>query len=56
MSFLDPSRARQELGFRHEPLRSYLEKVVAFYLNAPPPAPPENYARRADEVRLAAGA
>jgi hypothetical protein len=36
-------------------LRSYLGKVVAVFLNTPPPSPPENYARRADELRLAAG-
>jgi nucleoside-diphosphate-sugar epimerase len=55
MSFLDPTKARRELGFCHEPLRSYLGKVVAVFLNAPPPSPPETYARRADELRLAAG-
>jgi len=53
MSFLDPSIARDELGFRHEAPRAYLDKVVAVFLNAPPPAPPESYARRADEIRLA---
>jgi len=54
MSFLDPASARDELGFRHEPLRTYLDKIVAVFLNAPPSGPPENYARRADEIRLAA--
>ncbi len=53
MSFLDPSLARSDLGFRHEPPRSYLDKVVATFLNATPPSPPENYARRSEEVRLA---
>lgn len=54
MSFLDPALARDELGFRHDPVRSYLEKVVAVFLNAPPAAPPGNYANRATEIRLAA--
>lgn len=56
MSFLDPALAKAELGFRHEPVRSYLAKIVAVFLNAPPDAPPGNYANRAAEVRLAGGA
>ncbi|HEX9187070.1 MAG TPA: NAD-dependent epimerase/dehydratase family protein, partial [Vicinamibacteria bacterium] len=32
MSFLDPARARAELGFRHEPLGSYLDKIVTTFL------------------------
>jgi nucleoside-diphosphate-sugar epimerase len=49
MSFLDPARIRDDLGFRHEPLRQYLDKCV----NHPPKAPPAAYANRAAERRLA---
>jgi nucleoside-diphosphate-sugar epimerase len=54
MSFLDPARAKAELGFRHEPLRQYLEKIVASFLAHPPAEPPESYrsGRRA-EIDLA---
>ena len=55
MSFLDPARAQAELGFRHESPATYLDKIVAWYLNAPPAAPPPNYACRGEELRLAAG-
>jgi nucleoside-diphosphate-sugar epimerase len=54
MSQLDASRAKAALGFRPEPLERSLEKIVAAFLNHPPPAPPEGYARRADELALAA--
>jgi nucleoside-diphosphate-sugar epimerase len=37
MSFLDPSRARSELGFRHQPLASYLDLIVAAFVSQPPP-------------------
>lgn len=56
MSFLDPGRARAELGFRHEPLREYLGRVVSSFLAHPPGVPPESYSRRADERALASGA
>jgi nucleoside-diphosphate-sugar epimerase len=53
MSFLDPSRARTELGFRHDPLRHYLEKIVASFLAHPPAQAPESYeALRRREVDL----
>ncbi len=55
MSFLDPARARAELGFAHEPLRAYLEKTVTAFLAHPPKAPPPGYERREEERRLAAG-
>jgi nucleoside-diphosphate-sugar epimerase len=55
MSFLDPSRARTELGFRHEPFEAYLPKIVAAFLAHPPAGRPEGYTRRADERRLARG-
>lgn len=53
MSLLDPSRSRVELGFRHEPLRTYLPKIVAAFLAHTPEAPPASYARRAEEIELA---
>lgn len=54
MSFLDPSRAKAELGFRHEPLRHYLEKIVASFLAHPPADPPESYrGSRGAEVEIA---
>lgn len=53
MSFLDPSRARDELRFRHLPLDEYLGRIVAAFL-AGPPSPPEGYAGRAREIALAA--
>jgi len=53
MSFLDPSRARRELGFRHEPLDDYLGKIVASFLARPPPSPPDGYRHRALEREIA---
>lgn len=53
MSFLDPARARDELGFRHEPLRHYLDKSVSDFVNHPPKEPPPGYATRAAELSLA---
>jgi nucleoside-diphosphate-sugar epimerase len=55
MSFLDPSRARAELGFRHERLGSYLDKIVTGFLAHPRLDPPPGYEHRAAELRLAAG-
>ncbi len=46
MSFIDPSRARRELGFVHEPLDAYLGKIVASFLAHPPADRPEGYALR----------
>lgn len=54
MSFLDPSRAGAELGFRHEPLAAYLDKIVTTFLANPPEDPPPGYATRAAEIALAA--
>jgi nucleoside-diphosphate-sugar epimerase len=54
MSFLDPAKAKSELQFQHEPLRSYLEKIVNCFLNHRPATPPENYAHRPAELALAA--
>ena len=53
MSFLDPTRARAELGFIHEAPGVYLDKIITSYLDHPPGSPPANYATRADEIRLA---
>ena len=53
MSFLDPARAKAELGFVHEPLTSYLDAIVAAFLARPPSEPPEGYERREDEIALA---
>ena len=55
MSFLDPARARTELGFQHETPVSYLDKIIASYLNHPPDAPPAGYSRRQTELRVAGG-
>ena len=55
MSFLDPARAQGELGFRHEPLRQYLDKIVSDFVNHPPGSPPPDYATRARERILADG-
>jgi hypothetical protein len=56
MSFVDPARAREELGFQHEPVEIYLPKIVAAFLAHPPAGRPDGYARRAEELRLARGA
>jgi nucleoside-diphosphate-sugar epimerase len=53
MSFVDPSLARAELGFRHEPLLSYLDKIVTAFLAHPPAEPPPGYETREAELRLA---
>jgi nucleoside-diphosphate-sugar epimerase len=52
MSFVDPSLARDELGFRHEPLDATLGKTVASFLAHVPPAPPAGYRNRPAELRL----
>ncbi len=54
MSFLDPSRAQAELGFRHEPLASCLDKVVTSFLAHPPAEFPPGYHRRPEERAVAA--
>jgi nucleoside-diphosphate-sugar epimerase len=52
-SRLDPSRAKAELGFRHESLRTYLERTVSGWLACPPDDAPPGYERRAEEIALA---
>lgn len=56
MSFLDPARAKADLGFRHEPLGSYLDKIVTAFLAHPRAEAPPGYEHRAGELRLAAEA
>jgi nucleoside-diphosphate-sugar epimerase len=53
MSSVDPSRARRDLGFRHEPLETYLGKIVASFLAHAPADRPEGYAGREVEKRVA---
>jgi nucleoside-diphosphate-sugar epimerase len=53
MSFLDPAKAKTALGFQHEPLRHYLEKIATCLLNHPPSTPPANYTHRPAELALA---
>jgi nucleoside-diphosphate-sugar epimerase len=53
MSLLDPTRAKVEIGFRHEPLGSYLDKVVTTFLAHPRSDPPPGYEHRTAESRLA---
>jgi nucleoside-diphosphate-sugar epimerase len=51
MSELDNTRSKQELGMTYTPLRAYLEKIVAHYLENPPPKP-ASYTRRRAELLL----
>jgi nucleoside-diphosphate-sugar epimerase len=53
MSFLDPARAREELGFRPTPLAAYLGSIVASFLAHPPATPPDAYGERRRETALA---
>jgi nucleoside-diphosphate-sugar epimerase len=53
LSFLDPGRAREELGFRPTPLPAYLGSIVASFLAHPPASPPDAYADRGREIALA---
>jgi nucleoside-diphosphate-sugar epimerase len=55
MSFLDPGRAKAQIGFRHEPLSSYLDKIVTAFLAHPPADPPPGYDLRERERQLAGG-
>lgn len=53
MSLLDPFKAETELGFRHEPLLTYLGKIAASLVAYARATPPEGYERRAEEIALA---
>jgi nucleoside-diphosphate-sugar epimerase len=55
MSFIDPALAKAELGFRHEPLARYLDKIVTCFLAHPPNDPPPGYEQRTRERQLASG-
>lgn len=50
MSVLDPLKAETELGFHHEPLVTYLGKIVASLVAYARATPPEGYERRAEEI------
>lgn len=53
MSRLDPARARTDLGFTHDPLRPYLDRIATTLLSNPPTDRPPSYAHRPSELRLA---
>jgi len=53
MSFLDPARAKGELGFTHAPLSQGLLAVVSSFLSHTPSDFPPGYLRRAEELSLA---
>ncbi|MBK9266884.1 MAG: NAD-dependent epimerase/dehydratase family protein [Polyangiaceae bacterium] len=53
MSLLDPFKAETELGFRHEPLFTYLGKIVASLVAYARATPPDGYERRVEEIALA---
>ena len=52
-SFLDPGRAKLEIGLAHPPLRVYLDKVIASLLASMPSEPPPGYAQRPRELEFA---
>lgn len=54
-SRLDPTKAREALGFRPRPLRDALDVIVRSFLARLPFDPPEGYAGRAVERRLVNG-
>jgi len=55
MSFLDPARAGEELGFRHASLDRALSSIVASFLAHPPADRPAGYAARARELAVVWG-
>jgi nucleoside-diphosphate-sugar epimerase len=54
MSYLDPSLATGDYGFRSTGLREVLARVVVAFLTSPPAMPPPGYEARATELMLAA--
>jgi nucleoside-diphosphate-sugar epimerase len=54
MSFVDPSRAKRDLGFAHEPLPAYVDRIVASFLAHLPADLPPGLDRRDEERALAA--
>lgn len=55
MSFIDPARAAEQLGFHHEALDRTLARIAASFVAHPAAQPPDGLERRADELRLAQG-
>lgn len=53
MSFIDPGKAKAELGFEHTPLWSYVDRVVSAFLAHPATDRPAGYERRRAEAELA---
>jgi nucleoside-diphosphate-sugar epimerase len=53
ISYVDPARAKAELGFRATPLPEAMESIVASFLAHLPEHPPESYAHRPRERELA---
>jgi nucleoside-diphosphate-sugar epimerase len=51
-SFMDPGKARAQLGFQHVPLADYLARIVAAFLARPPAEPPPSYLHREKELQL----
>jgi nucleoside-diphosphate-sugar epimerase len=52
MSLVDPAWAKAQIGFRHEPLDSYLDKIVTAFLAHPPAEPPPGYEHRDRELEI----
>ena len=52
MSFLDPSRARAELGFAHAPLAQGLAAIVSSFVSHTPTDRPPGVERRGEELAL----
>jgi nucleoside-diphosphate-sugar epimerase len=56
MSRLDAAKAKAQLGFQHEPVSQYLEKIITCFLAHTPAEPPASYAHRPVELLIAADA
>jgi hypothetical protein len=52
VSYLDPSRAENELNFRSTPLKSWLPEVIDYFLTQYQGSIPENYRYRSQEIKL----
>jgi nucleoside-diphosphate-sugar epimerase len=52
MSSIDPTLAKEKLGFVHPSLPTYLDAIVESLLANGPKEPPEGYAQRAKELEL----
>ncbi len=51
MSELDNTRSKTELGMTYTPVREYLERILRYYAENPPPTP-RSYLRRRSELLL----